>query len=228
MNCDRCADGGLLVEYEKRIEELKTQLAATGALWVAAEQQYDQQFKAHGYWYRRADENEQSMRDALHDLEYGRPLDAVAGLARGLDKEGRADRPSFEQQQRDRRQSHILAWAVGTFTMPGCEPADIRERARRFLEEALELFQSAYFVTTGTARHADADDDATAVMNRVFSRPAGGAAREVGQVAVTLACLAEALTVSVAAEEVREFERVLSIPKAEFQARHQAKMDAGL
>jgi hypothetical protein len=112
------------------------------------------------------------------------------------------------------RPQAFLAWAVNTF---GSIARDRGERVARFIEEALELAQAE-----GFPRHAVAF-----ICNRVYSRaPSEFVAREVGQAQATLECLAENIGLSADAEAAREFARVQTIPKEEWQRRHAAKVAA--
>lgn len=113
------------------------------------------------------------------------------------------------------RPQRALQWAVSTF---GSIAADPHERAMRFLEEAVELAH-AEGVTAETA---------SKIAARVYSRPAGHTAQEVGQAAMTLECLAANLGISAEAECANEFLRVQSIPKAEWDRRHAAKVALGI
>lgn len=93
---------------------------------------------------------------------------------------------------RDHRQCDMLAWAQRVFpSVQGGESGFVAMRARRFLEEAVELAQAAGV----TAEEADA------VRAYVFSRPAGDIRQEIGGVMVTLSCLAEVMGHSVAEAE---------------------------
>ncbi len=113
------------------------------------------------------------------------------------------------------RPSAVLQWAVETF---GGVARHADERAARFIEEAIELAQ-----TQGLAR-ATID----AILDRVYSRPAGDAAREIGQAQVTLECLAESLGHSADVEADREFSRVRAIPREEWARRHSRKREQGI
>lgn len=125
----------------------------------------------------------------------------------------------IEKQRRDRRQLAMLEWAHRTFGgIENFDPCAIEERARRFLEEAIELCQAV-----GVTR-----EDTATVADYVFGRAPGQPAQEIGGVMVTLACLAEVLGESVCAAELTEWERVQSKSKAHFEARHRAKMEVGL
>ncbi|MDR6146727.1 cytosine/adenosine deaminase-related metal-dependent hydrolase [Sphingomonas sp. SORGH_AS870] len=92
-------------------------------------------------------------------------------------------------------QSRVERW------LEACFPPDVRtnrgERTHRFLEEALELAQA-----NGCTR-----DDALALVEYVFGRPAGEAAQEVGGVMVTLASLCSASEINMDNAGDRELER---------------------
>jgi NTP pyrophosphatase (non-canonical NTP hydrolase) len=77
-------------------------------------------------------------------------------------------------------QKRVADWLIACFGPDaGLDPV---ERTHRFLEEALELAQAA-----GCTR-----EDAVALVEYVFSRPAGAVAAEAGGVMVTLAGIAQA------------------------------------
>lgn len=113
------------------------------------------------------------------------------------------------------RPKAVLQWAVETFGLIAADPV---ERAARLTEETLELAQSQ-----GLSR-ATVD----AIVERVFARGHGDPAKEIGQVAMTLEALAANLGLSVELEAQREFDRVRSIPKADWEARHNKKAAIGI
>ena len=117
---------------------------------------------------------------------------------------------------RDARQAQVQQWAVNAF---GELATTVPERGRRFLEEALELFQSV-----------EGSDAAMAhtLVDYVFGRPVGEPFQEVGGVMVTLMSLAECIGVSVEVAEKTETHRVLSTDVAHFQRRQAEKRAAGL
>lgn len=124
-----------------------------------------------------------------------------------------------ERKARDARQAAQMRWAHETFGgIENFDPCSIQERARRFLEEALELVQSLG-VTAEESSH---------VLDYVFGREAGETFQEFGGTALTLGCLAQAAGISVCEAEIAEFDRVQRKSKAHFEARHRAKMEAGL
>lgn len=113
------------------------------------------------------------------------------------------------------RAREFLNWAVDVF---GPVAVDPRERAMRFLEEAIELSQTLN-VPIGTI---------SAVTERVYARAPGRASQEIGQAMVTLEILAESIGFNADTEAAREFDRVRAIPKEEWQARHAAKVQLGI
>ncbi len=74
-------------------------------------------------------------------------------------------------------QARVQEWTSACF--PPSAQGDVSERAHRFLEEAIELAQTA-----NCSR-----EDAHALVDYVFSRPEGEAFQEAGGVLVTLAAL---------------------------------------
>lgn len=115
-----------------------------------------------------------------------------------------------------RRAERMLSWAVDMF---GRIALDTRERAIRFVEEALEVGH-----VLGLER-AVIDRAADRIWGR--SRIATEAAKEIGQAAMTLECLAEVMELSAIGEAEHEFRRVRSIPKAEWVKRHDRKVRLG-
>lgn len=109
------------------------------------------------------------------------------------------------------RPKAFLQWAIDTF---GPVAAHRDERAARFVEEAIEL------------AHAEGLDLLTVdrIMWRVYNRPRGHTAKEIGQAMATLECLAENIGLNAADEAEKEFARVQAIPQEEWTARHDAKV----
>lgn len=112
------------------------------------------------------------------------------------------------------RAREILDWAVLTF---GPVANDPKERALRLIEETLELVQAVGLSI----------EDIQRIAKRTYSRPPGQVPREVGQVYVTLALIAEVHGVSAQKEGVVEWNRIQSIPKPEWDSRHAAKVADG-
>lgn len=74
-------------------------------------------------------------------------------------------------------QDRVVTWAQECFRRP--DSMRIEQRAFRFIEEALELVQSA-----GTSK-----EEVLRLVDYVFARPIGEVAQEIGGVMVTLAAL---------------------------------------
>lgn len=113
------------------------------------------------------------------------------------------------------RPGRALIWAVEMF---GDIALDRRERVMRFVEEAIELAEAMSLTSS----------ELQAIMVRVYNRPSGNVARELGQCQVTLECLARAIGVDLEDEATKEFHRIQSIPKAEWERRHAAKVAIGI
>lgn len=156
---------------------------------------------------------------------------------------------NFEDYIRDRRQKKIFDWAMRTFGDTEPLTGHPTERAFRFLEEALELWQAAVnsqvmVDTNGAVSFQCEREEQVSVaychramfpymqrfwklFTRVMMNQPGRIHQEIGGTMVTLLAYGQAVDVSVAACEKAEFERVLTIPKEENEARHQKKVDAG-
>lgn len=95
-------------------------------------------------------------------------------------------------------QTWVRNWVVDCF---GKEVADNKEeRNHRFLEEALELFQSL----GGTQQEANL------LVEYVFNRPLGEPSQEVGGVATTLAALCSANELDLSGCAFKELARITS------------------
>ena len=117
---------------------------------------------------------------------------------------------------RDERQREAMRWVRETF---GDENAAPVERARRLLEEALELAQA-----TGVSR-----EDATKLAAHVYAkRPRATRRRKAGGVGVTLLAYCESIRASADAAECLELARILRKPAEHWRARHDAKAAAGV
>lgn len=116
---------------------------------------------------------------------------------------------------RDRRSQDVLAWALDIF---GPVAGTQMERTARFVEEAVELAHAAGLGADVVAR----------IVERVYSRPAGSIPKEVGQAGLTLEAFAANVGVSLEAETAREWDRIRTIPQAEWARRHSAKQALGI
>jgi hypothetical protein len=113
------------------------------------------------------------------------------------------------------RPTEFLRWAVEMF---GPIAKDKQERALRFIEEAIELAHAAGLPFSAVEL----------VALRVYDRPPGEVDREIGQAQACLETMAENLGLSADIEAEREFARVKTIPKEEWQRRHRAKVVVGI
>lgn len=113
------------------------------------------------------------------------------------------------------RPKEFLDWAVDTF---GPIAMTRKERLRRFAEEALELLHAECMPLEELDR----------IMWRVWKRPPGETLKEIGQVQACLETFAESIGASADDEAHKEFARVRSIPKNEWQKRHAAKVAIGI
>ena len=116
---------------------------------------------------------------------------------------------------RSLRQRRAYEWALAAFGK--AQVQNERQRALRFLEEAIELYQAC----------GGSEEQAQKLLSFVFNRPIGTIVQEVGGVGLTLLVLCEALGIDADHEEFRELSRVLQKPLAEFTARNQEKIKAG-
>lgn len=113
------------------------------------------------------------------------------------------------------RPGRAFIWAKEMFGEVATDP---RERAMRFLEEAVEVSHSLGL-----------DVDTTlAIVDRVYDRDQGVISRELGQAQITLEVLAKALEVDIEEEANKEFYRIQAVPKAEWERRHAAKQALGI
>lgn len=112
------------------------------------------------------------------------------------------------------RQQKVLAWALENF---GPVALNRDERAARLVEEAIEVAQAEGLSLEVLQRIAE----------RVYSRPAGKLAQEIGGLAITLDALAENCGLSVDQSANDELERILALPKDWWTRKHAEKVAAG-
>jgi hypothetical protein len=113
------------------------------------------------------------------------------------------------------RPNLFLRWA---FEMFGHIAYNRQERIHRFIEEAIELAH---------AEHVS-EQTINKIQARVYSRPPGETYKEIGQAQATLECFAESIGLSSDGEAQREWERVQTIPREEWERRHSAKVALGM
>lgn len=116
---------------------------------------------------------------------------------------------------RNARQKGVYEWVRNTF---GLANAETKERARRFVEEAMELAQAEGLTLAEVA----------SLANYVYHRTPGEPWSEAGGVGTTLLAYCEAKGFSADAAEKAEFDRVLAADVVTFRLRHDAKAVAGV
>lgn len=117
---------------------------------------------------------------------------------------------------RAKRQKELLDWSERCF---GPTALHRRQRALRFLEEALELCQAMELTPA----------DVETLSAYTFGRPVGTPRQEIGGVMITLYGLAERLGISVEEEELREFDRIMDPSfEAMIRIKHAQKVEAGI
>lgn len=116
---------------------------------------------------------------------------------------------------RNERQQAAFSWVQKTF---GASNAHPRERARRFIEEAIELAQAEGLTSTEVQN----------VVTHVYGKKPGDPQQEAGGVGVTLLAYCESKGFSADKAELAEFERVSAIDVEYFRRRHDAKAVAGI
>lgn len=134
-----------------------------------------------------------------------------------------------ETLSRNLRQTEVLDWAIEIFSYDVA--GSPHQRAVRFLEEAVELFQAVYEVHKYDKNHSTVGRldwfsvlrrrfwmwrydrkmrrKAIDIVNYVMSRDPGKTGQEIGGVMITLMGVAEIEGKSVASEEMREFRRIM-------------------
>lgn len=113
------------------------------------------------------------------------------------------------------RPKRFLRWA---FEMFGHVAHDRQERLSRFVEEAVELAHAENMPRELLGK----------ITERVYSRERGFVAKEIGQAQATLEMFAESIGLSSDGEAQREWDRVQSIPREEWERRHSAKVALGI
>lgn len=120
-----------------------------------------------------------------------------------------------DQLSRNQLQEISVAWGVSAFG--GDHVHSVGQRAIRFLEEAIELYQAC----GGDVLMAHK------LLDFVFNRPPGKIENELGGVGVTTLVLAAAAGLSADECERKEVARVLSKDPEEFAKRNREKNEAG-
>ena len=109
----------------------------------------------------------------------------------------------------------VLAWAADMF---GPVALEHDERMVRFIEEAIELAHAF-----GIGRHK-----MQALVDRVWSCERGDVCKEAAQANITLRAFAENAAIDLDVQTEMEIQRIMAIPKEEWQRRHAAKVKLGI
>jgi hypothetical protein len=119
------------------------------------------------------------------------------------------------------RQMKLVLWAIRNF---GNSTTDMKERARRLLEEAVKLAQAV-----GVEEHQSVD-----IVRYVYQRPAGSIEQEIAGVTLTLEAAHACYTIQYGTgkdmDELAEAEldHILAVPMARLREKHQSKVRAGI
>lgn len=119
------------------------------------------------------------------------------------------------QMVRDSRQKRVLAWARDCF---GPDAINRKERAKRVLEEAIELAQLEG-ISPGEIQD---------LTRHVYEKPVGLLDQEIGGISVTLLAYSQLAGISTDLAERVEIERIFALPREHFRERHAAKVRKGL
>lgn len=123
--------------------------------------------------------------------------------------------PSQTRYTRDKRQAVVKDWITRVF---GLRTLNLRFRAERVLEEALELAQAAGYPQEKIA----------ALTAKVYANPPGRLRQEVGGVAISVLALCETAGISADECEEQEIQRVLSRSVSHFKERIERKIADGV
>lgn len=127
---------------------------------------------------------------------------------------------------RQSRQKLVQEWGIQAFGLD--ETTNPAQRALRFLEEALELYQAVNARDNSVVVSPNkAKETAHRLVDFVFNREVGKLDQEFGGVGVTLLALAEALHMDADQCEAVEIERCLARSPTEMSQRNRDKNDAG-
>lgn len=113
------------------------------------------------------------------------------------------------------RGKRILDFVKAIF---GPRAAEVDERARRCVEESIEMGQAAGIPLTVILK----------TVIRVYEKPAGDLHQEMAQVGFTLESMAASLDFDLHAGIDAELVRLNEVPAEVWQARHKAKIAAGI
>jgi len=117
--------------------------------------------------------------------------------------------------ERRQRQAVVMKWAIDAFG--NFNATNPQQRAVRFMEEAIELYQAV-----GAPKEM-----LHKLVDFVFERHVGKLKQEFGGVSLTLLALAESLLMDADAEEIVEITRCLVLGPEHFTKRNEEKDAAG-
>jgi NTP pyrophosphatase (non-canonical NTP hydrolase) len=123
--------------------------------------------------------------------------------------------PSQTRYTRDKRQGVVKAWIKRVF---GLRTINLRFRAERVLEEALELAQAAGYPQEKVA----------GLTAKVYANPPGALRQEVGGLGISVLALCETAGISADERAEAEIHRVLSKSTAHFKERIERKIADGV
>jgi NTP pyrophosphatase (non-canonical NTP hydrolase) len=109
-----------------------------------------------------------------------------------------------------------IMWDWGGRAFGHSHMLDLKTRALRMVEEAIELAQAA----------GVNESDLHSLTTQTYARPRGAVAQEIGGVLVTTAVICELIGTTVSEEMEREARRVLNVDLEVFAARNKVKMTA--
>lgn len=116
---------------------------------------------------------------------------------------------------RRQRQRVVLGWASRVFGTVTC---NVRERAFRLIEEAIEVAQAAGIEVNLVER----------ILYRVYSREAGDVYKEMGGLLITTLAMCEMLNADADELERDELERILALPESLVREKHDHKRALGI
>jgi hypothetical protein len=123
--------------------------------------------------------------------------------------------PSQTRFTRDKRQATVKDWITRVF---GARTLNLRFRAERVLEEALELAQACGYPKAKIA----------GLVDKVYANPPGEIGQEVGGVGISVLALCDTAGISADHCESAEIDRVLSKSVDHFKARLERKLADGV
>jgi hypothetical protein len=112
------------------------------------------------------------------------------------------------------RQRWIMEWAERNF---GSVALSRQERAARCVEEAIEIAQAERLPFEVLMK----------IASRVYERPPGSLAQEIGGMFITLEAMAEVAGLDAEQCAQAEYGRIVSLPREHWERKHAEKVAAG-